>query len=87
MTSVDCASALFYSMMKLALDLPHGSPSKLFSCTGLLSAVLFLYNLLARLFSCSANFVSFGYFCSKKMMILFFLISDMVLIDNWAVKD
>jgi translation initiation factor eIF-2B subunit epsilon len=29
MTSVDCASALFYSMMKYALDLPHSSPSEL----------------------------------------------------------
>ncbi|KAM7476945.1 hypothetical protein LguiB_024188 [Lonicera macranthoides] len=34
MTSVDCASALFYSMMKLALDLPHSSPSDLLKNAG-----------------------------------------------------
>lgn len=29
-TSVDCASALFYSMMKLAIETPHSSTSKYF---------------------------------------------------------
>ncbi|KAI3451486.1 hypothetical protein Pfo_008151 [Paulownia fortunei] len=29
LTSTDCAGALFYAMMKLALDTPHGSPGEL----------------------------------------------------------
>ncbi|KAG5559399.1 hypothetical protein RHGRI_009063 [Rhododendron griersonianum] len=29
-TSVDCAGALFYSMMKLAIETPHSSTSELF---------------------------------------------------------
>ncbi|KAL2241211.1 UNVERIFIED_CONTAM: hypothetical protein Sindi_0762300, partial [Sesamum indicum] len=28
LTSSDCAGALFYAMMKLALDTPHGSPGE-----------------------------------------------------------
>lgn len=31
MEAADCAGALFYSMMRLAHNTPHGSPSKLFS--------------------------------------------------------
>ncbi|KAH7855452.1 hypothetical protein Vadar_025049 [Vaccinium darrowii] len=30
-TSVDCASALFYSMMKLAIETPHSSTSELYA--------------------------------------------------------
>lgn len=34
MTSVDCASALLYSMMKLVVDTPHSSASELAKHSG-----------------------------------------------------
>ncbi|CAN4108654.1 unnamed protein product [Withania somnifera] len=37
MTSADCAGALFYSVMKLALDAPHDSPNEL--CKNVVSTV------------------------------------------------
>lgn len=42
--TADCAGALFYSMMKLALETPYNSASKhSWACPSLLSSLLFLF--------------------------------------------
>lgn len=53
-TSVDCAGALFYSMMKLAIETPHSSISKYFIHYHLSHV---LYILSARLLSSDEHYI------------------------------